>query len=327
MFTKSEMLEELREIVFDYIRATSYALDQNAGCRLMQWERQAPIADAHELMRPETCASDFASFSINGLPVTNTVEQFYDYGLAGTRNFEIDLVIGATEWTFAYGFIRDASTSFLISESRNGAPAKATKCLHAARAFFARLVLDGGERIFWEDGEWGEGAPRGDVLTLAEVALLAVLDERTVRNATSKSTVNRLNTVVIGSNIYIPREAAIAWLTTKRGFTPTRVGNNLLPDAVLDNPFVGFAEAGEFVRSGRERLRLTPDQLLTKMNSILSKTDLDALEAGRICVDESVLTNLGDALGFNGQLFALRLLEVQYKHSLNALQYRIQSIN
>lgn len=319
-FTKAEMMEEFREIVYQFARSASYCLDVEAGYRLLFNRKAKSMDSVLHFMNPEVDSRTYDEpFSIEHFQATQSVEQFYDYGLLGIRSMPPVESGGANEWTFAYGMVWDASNSFLISESCNGEPVQAHKCLYAAKAFFARLVLDGGERTYL----YGDENAPSDMLTISEVAILAGLDDRTVRNATSKSAANRLETAVVNSNIFIPREAAKAWLNTKRGFIPTRVGDDLPSLAVLNDSFIGQNEAGDYVRKTRERMNLAPKALLEKAKIDVGVKWLTQIEKGEIPFDEEKLTALGVALGLNGTLFALRMLEAKQKDDFSNLQRRI----
>lgn len=154
-FTKAEMMEELREIIYQYARGVSFALDGATGYQvLFGGERRGLTDDVLHFMNPEvdskTCDQPF---SIDNFHVTKSVGEFYDYGLLGIRNIPPVDTGGANEWTFAYGLVRDTSRSVLISEACNGDAIDASKCLYAAKAFFARLILDGFERTYIEGCE------------------------------------------------------------------------------------------------------------------------------------------------------------------------------
>lgn len=320
-FTKAEMLEEFREVIYQYARGVSFALNGPIGYQaLFGGERRELDEDVLSFMNPDVNSRTFDQpFSIDDFYVTESVEQFYEYGLIGVRNMGPVESGGGDDWATAYGLIWDTSRSILISESLKGEFVSAQKCLYAAKAFFARLVLDGNDRTFI----YGDESIPSDMLSIPEVAILAGLDERTVRNATSKSATNRLETDVVDNSIFIPREAALVWLQNKRGFIPTRVGEDLPSQAVLNEGFITPSEAGDFVRKNRKRLQLDQAGLLAKAGVTMDLTGLDAIEAGQIVSDEESLSAIGSALGFNGQLFALRLLEAKQKQDLRDLQYRI----
>lgn len=320
-FTKSEMMEELREIIFQYARGVSFALDGSIGYQvLFGGERRGYDNEVHQFMNPSADSKTYGEqFSIDDFYVTKSISEFYDYGLQGIRNISTSSATDATEWTFAYGLIRDTSRSVLISEACNGTPVDAGKCLYAAKAFFARLILDGFERTFVEGCEGPS-----DMLTIGEVAILADLDERTVRNATSKKAVNRLETAVVESNIYIPRESALAWLQNKRGFNPTRIGADLPAQTALSaQEFTSTDEAGDFARQNRERLGLDFGKLAEIAGMGWTSKMLKSLEKGDIPDDEEQLCALGSAIGLNGQLFALRMIEVMKKQEIQTLRRRM----
>lgn len=64
-------------------------------------------------------------------------------------------------------------------------------------------------------------------LTLKEVALLAKMNEKSVRNATHATKVDRLHTIKIGNGTYVKPEDALLWLGKRRGFVSTTVHSSL----------------------------------------------------------------------------------------------------
>lgn len=324
-FTKAEMMDEFREIVFQVARSASFSFGPQAAYRLLFDEVPSNPENCFDIYDPEHTAESFGKeFALEQISTYEAVEQFYDYGLLGIRNMLPLGEGGSNEWTFAYGLIWDAANSFLIFENTNGTGVTTMKCLHAARAFFARHILDGQKRTFLPENEANDPA---DMLTIREVAILSGLDERTVRNATNKNAVNRLDTATVESSIYIPRESAQEWLSTKRGFIPSRIGNQLPKSVVLNGPFSGAIEAGNYIRTTRESFNLTQNDLIEKANLTLDPDWVNALEDGQISGDETELTAIGNALGLNGKLFALRVIEACQKDGLAKLQNRISSLD
>lgn len=59
-------------------------------------------------------------------------------------------------------------------------------------------------------------------LTIADIALLANMDERSVRNAANPRLPNPLRTQQVGSRTLVSPEDALEWLRRRRGFTPTQ---------------------------------------------------------------------------------------------------------
>lgn len=96
-----------------------------------------------------------------------------------------------------------------------------SKVLLAIQLAVARIVLEGGSRytdLYTLDG----GPPAFDCLTIREIALLADMDERSVRNAANPAAANPLKTISVGKRTMVEVEEARRWLAGRKGFVPTR---------------------------------------------------------------------------------------------------------
>ena len=112
------------------------------------------------------------------------------------------------------------------------------KCIDTVRIAVARLVLEGGER----DTDWGVheiGEADFDCLTLREVALLADMDERSVRNAANPKANNPLKTESVGKRSLVNPLEAKRWLAGRKGFIATQldyVENNRVVNREISLP-------------------------------------------------------------------------------------------
>lgn len=106
---------------------------------------------------------------------------------------------------------------------------KDSKCEFLNALTDARLNLDIGER-----------------LNIKEIALLAGVDERTIRNSASSKEANTLITDKLGGNTLIENDEAKRWLATRPGFKATKyIGKNMIFDTPrYFNDEVGF---GKFI--------------------------------------------------------------------------------
>lgn len=59
--------------------------------------------------------------------------------------------------------------------------------------------------------------------TLFEVAVLARMNEKSVRNATQPTSKDRLMTIKVGNRTLVEPHEALRWLKGRRGFNPTRL--------------------------------------------------------------------------------------------------------
>lgn len=89
-------------------------------------------------------------------------------------------------------------------------------CLRVLHQGSARMKLDAGT----DTGNFDTGDE--PVLTLHEMALLAGMAERAVRNATLDSASDRLKTVADGSRVVVEAPEALRWLRGRRGFVETK---------------------------------------------------------------------------------------------------------
>jgi hypothetical protein len=109
---------------------------------------------------------------------------------------------------------------FYLKKNKNKLPRLA---LRAVQTAVARIVLEGG----WRENDHGGrqyGMLKGDMnhLTLADVALLANMDERSVRNAANPKLPDPLKTELNDSRTMVPPQEARRWLAGRKGFIPTQ---------------------------------------------------------------------------------------------------------
>ena len=202
-FTKSEMQEELSKFL------TLYGA---------QVERLYGSSDSARI----------TTNSVEESVVWKAASDMYDYGIAGIPNgilvpgSIIDGIHAHVE-----KFLRAIDTPAMrvyLNENDNSPPSLAVRAVQSA---VARMVLDGGERNT-DFGTDVHGIGKGDwgYLTLAEVALLANMDERSVRNAANPKLPDPLKTEPVGRRSLVRPEEARRWLAGRKGFIPTQANDN-----------------------------------------------------------------------------------------------------
>lgn len=151
-----------------------------------------------------------------------SVDQMYDFGIAGLP--VEGLGVGTLDGTLsdAENFLRSLkSMELYLDEDDVSLPRLSLRTVQTA---IARHVLEGGERdIDYGVAEYGDGNGDYEYLTLMEVALLADMDERSVRNATSSKIPDALQTVKIGKRALVTTEEAKRWLADRKAFVPTKL--------------------------------------------------------------------------------------------------------
>lgn len=169
--------------------------------------------------------------AIQTSPVWEAVTEMYDYGVTGIPKG--DLVPGARIngiHAHAEMFLHAMDTPAMkiyLEESDNTTPRLAMLAVQSA---VARMVLDGGDR-YSDFGAVEYGIRVGDYgyLTISDVALLANMDERSVRNAANPKLPDPLKTEQRGKRSLVSPEEACRWLSGRKGFIPTAVHEGPAP--------------------------------------------------------------------------------------------------
>ena len=174
-------------------------------------------------------------------PLWIAVNEMYDYGVLGTsvEKLSTDLLIDgshADAEVFFNGIATNAMQGYLDEDD----VIYPEKCIHTVRIAVARVVLEGGERYTdYGAGEYGLGYGDWGYLTLSEVALLADMDERSVRNAANPKANNPLKTESVGKRSLVTPPEAKRWLAGRKGFIATQldyVENNRVVNKEISLP-------------------------------------------------------------------------------------------
>lgn len=204
MFNKDEMQRELKEFMCGFLVSIERVYAEDAGALIGHPGHSAsevPPADAR----------------VESSTLWTTVDAMYDYGVLGLANADMhDRISRGYAIDAQYADMElflsriDALGEYMDEDS----VVFPTLARRAMRTYVARWVLDGGDRY---SGDIGMGE-----LSFAELALLADMDERSVRNAASGSTPS-LRSEISGKRALIAVEEARRWLEGRKGFVPTKL--------------------------------------------------------------------------------------------------------
>lgn len=224
-FTKEDLKAELRVFMLGFARSVERMFVPGCGAAMLGL---APGTNLHDVV-PEQIDS-----TGNTSTLWCTVLSMYDFGIQGLR------VPGSLYGARADGHsqIMDAdecdvemfltgleSLELYFLEDAVPRPELAIRTVLTAAA---RHVLEGGARDVIHEGQVETG-----YLTFQDVALLADMDERSVRNAANPKLPDPLVTESFGKRTVIAVGEARRWLAGRKGFVPTRdVG--ALPKAAPD---------------------------------------------------------------------------------------------
>jgi hypothetical protein len=162
--------------------------------------------------------------AVQASPIWQTVNEMYDYGVDGlpvqAKPGSAGSVIGRHIEVERFLHALNTLPMKLYLDGQGNTPPRLA--ILAAQCAAARHVLDGADRrTDYATDEFGPGSGDFGYLTLAEVALLANMDERSVRNAANPKLPNPLTTEPVGRRSLVRPEEARRWLANRKGFVPT----------------------------------------------------------------------------------------------------------
>lgn len=318
--SKEDLLNEIRGFMWALASSLGRVYRPDVGWALLGIERDrfpAHIRNAHY------------SFTLNDLElkdidpskftVTEVLLEMYDYGVDGLRRTITHNWIDFATDTEA--FIIGLMNFPLLYES--GIEYRLDLTSHVLRLATARWKLDDEEGMSTCDNSsepWYCG-----ILTLGEVALLAGMDEKSVRNATNPKVKNYLRTFNSGSRTYVNAQDAREWLSGRRGFKPT-----VNIESERDLTKVGFFSAmdfGSFIRTKREKKNLDITEVSRKLS--LEKwppEKLAELENGHFFMDRAMLEILADILTLQKKPFLTACLGLHQKIERTAFETYLTEI-
>jgi len=146
----------------------------------------------------------------------------YEYAVNGSLNLDV----------LSFNHIDEAFLDYLafLTQAQNANEFYAEGCVpsankHIALMAFVRFKLDEDTHPDWGD-EYTPTVYQNyscGVLTLKEIALLAQMTEKAVRNATQPSASDRLYTLKQGARTVVDSHEALRWLKGRRNFIPTSI--------------------------------------------------------------------------------------------------------
>lgn len=212
---KAEMQSELKNFLYHFAGSIERIYGQNLGGGLLGF----PDRKVGQVSEDEA--------QIESTMLWKAVNDMYDFGINGImipgRDIGSEKPLDA-DFIDAEMFLRGLSSlEQYLDEDLTTIPRRS---IQAIRTAVARHVLEGGERY---SSFADEDFPGPGLLSIAEIALLADMDERSVRNAANPKLPNPLITVVHGKRTYVDSDVAKRWLSERKGFVQTKISSVAIP--------------------------------------------------------------------------------------------------
>lgn len=241
---------------------------------------------------------------LDTLPVGLVAMAMYDYAFDGHHPAGITPDVFSAEVEsledFVTSFSSDLFDLFLGDPVHSqGAPYGALQalCEHTR----ARLRLDMGEDLMIQD-----------------VAFLAGMGERSVRNALSSS--DEVQRLKAHSNGWVNNSEARRWLSNKRGFVPTVFTNVSYVPGEHPEGLTSWLELGRYVDERWHGLGKTLDQVANELEWIGARADvLKALPADPHLIDPKDCEEIAKTLLVSPSWFTAQVLRLKYPRQMELL--------
>jgi len=300
-FTKQELITELRDVLFAFSRELGRIyLPENAP-RLMGFTKEvcARSSDMDDSLRVQV--------NIDNFDITGYMSDLYDYGILGVLHAEL-----RDDWEIVQEDIKgffDGLRDFPLL-ANNADDYSLDKCLQVIELSGLRLAIDEGGYSTLDDGSmlWGH-------MALKDLAYLASIDEKTIRNLANPKAKNSLRTVKHGSRTFVEIEVARDWLR-QRGFKETEVRSRNAERDISNNSFLSPADLGAYVRAKRESLQLTIEDMVAEMNGSNQEERVRQLELGELHFELAFFADLARVLQMNVREFVVAVLQLHQREEV-----------
>ncbi len=338
-------IEELRrhilELFLHQMRMLAFMSDAKVAWRIVgQGERAHP----YDLVTPDCSAADLVDYAvIKDTQFAQAIERMYEYAYFGREDASGEDMADESIYTWTAAILTDMAFSAFIQEWENyggDGDESAKKCYAIAELANARRVLEGHDDFFYfRFGSGEEGSAEPGLLTVRQMALLAGMEEMSIRAAASRPGPNKLTVEAPpgGRRTRIRIEVAKEWLTQRNRYVPiTRYWANSALD-LSKKRFANLADVCDAL-SQRYRALALDDSTAPKLRKQLKPLglheskhefkpgvrDID-FEREHLKNDESV-QHIAGLLQLPADLLSLRVREARANEELARVQQELQGL-
>lgn len=294
------------------------------------------LADGESIFNPELSSADagLTYADIQDTPFAQYLENMYQYAYFGILDESLEPVEYETGYTWMSALLYDMNRSmFLVEWESYGGDGQrsAARCLAVAELANARRVLEGGEGFSYFGGTREDDAnSRVGALTIHQMALLAGMEEMSIRAAANPKRANPLPTFSEEGRTRIAIDAAKAWLQSKERYVPI---SRRYQSGNIDLAKRRFSSFDDLTSVITDRKLFLAEESEKRGHPI--GTRMGELEAkhGCVWVDRMAFSNpdfvsdLANILDFPSSLFALRVREALAKEELAAVERALREMN
>jgi hypothetical protein len=294
-------------------------------------------ADSSSLFDPELSSGDagLVYADIQETPFAQYLENMYQYAYFGVLDESLEPMEYETGYTWMASLLYDMNRSmFMVEWESYGGDGKhsAARCLTVAELANARMVLEGKEGFSHFSGasqREDDTTSWVDALTIRQMALLAGMEEMSIRAAANPKRANPLPTFSEEGRTRIAISDAKAWLQSKGRYVPVTRRWTRKEIDFTTRRFSSFPDMLGIVMDRRADLMRqegTSDDFFNTFADLFSRYGLNAEEPRTCFAHQQYVHDLAEVLRFPIELFCLRVRELLAKEESDAVKRALQEL-
>lgn len=262
------------------------------------------------------------------------LESMYQYAYYCIYDATLEPMEDETVYMWMSAVLLDMKRSYFMDEWSQGyggeGETSAEHCLMVAELANARLLMETGEYFsgHLSVGTKGEGGGSQEGLSVRQMALLAGMEEMSIRAAANKNRVNQLVTFTDEGRTKIAYDVAKSWLLSKGRYVPVTRQHK---GGMIDLSNRKFSSVHDIwgaiddrkiflILNGRDRSAL--EQRLQALNDAENVAEFDNASLAK----PGFVAGLAEILEFSSEIFALRVRETLARNELARVERKLREI-
>ena len=340
-YTLDQVRADILVVYFHQARNIGMLLEDRTGVDVawrMCGKTEVSEVDKSALLDPDMTPGD-CGVTYNDIKNTNfakCIENMYMYGYQGIQQVVIERMDYESIYMWVSASLEDMVNSSMFEEwgsYGSYATSEAKICLEIAELANARRTLEGHD-YFYPFGKMRKGSDDTGLvnLTIRQLALLAGMEEMSIRAAANPKRVNPIPTYSDEGNTRISIEAAKKWLQEKNRYVPIK---NRHGEGDFDLNNSKFKSIKDFLDAMSDRIIMicqrddwNDEKFNTlKINKLLILAEFEQLEINHECITNTeLLKQLSETLEFPYALLSLRAREAVAYDELTVVENQLKAL-
>lgn len=331
-----EFRDDVTNVFLHYVRNIAWMVDAKTAWAITK----APALEYEpSLFDPDLKATDLELEyeHIQETEFARAMQRMYDFAYLGQIDLSAESLTNESIHTWVSALVVDVASSSVANEWDSyglDIVACARRCVQVAEMANARVILEEGESFFDNFCRYGkEDSPEEGLLTVRQVAMLAAMEEMSVRAAANPNRANQLKPTKTENGTRFESAVVKEWLQQKKRYLPI---TKRWSEGQLNLAQKSFRSLDEVAISLDARYNMLGlEHGFERLNEALAAIGLvekTIFGKAQILLPDEVFTNnetvrgLARALSLPDELLVLRVKEVLAAEGLRAIERAIKDL-